>query len=72
MTEKLLTWTLSINTILSSVSNGFVCTTICDKRDDFDFDILNFPFLDGDRPSYGVYTRVCSHVSQTLMFEIKV
>ena len=29
-----------------------------DKRDDFDFDIVNFPFLDGDvprRPSYGVY-----------------
>ena len=30
---------------------------IYDKRDDFDFDIVNFPFLDGDvpRPSYGVY-----------------
>ena len=31
---------------------------IYDKRDDFDFDILIFPFLDGDvprRPSYGVY-----------------
>ena len=30
-----------------------------DKRDDFEFDIVNFPFLDGDvprRPSYGVYT----------------
>ena len=28
------------------------------QRDDFDFDIVNFPFLDGDvprRPSYGVY-----------------
>ena len=27
-----------------------------DKRDDFDFDIVNFPFLDGDvppHPSYG-------------------
>ena len=43
-----------------------------DKRDDFDFDIVNFPFLDGDvpcRPSYGVYisqlirfARVFSHV----------
>ena len=42
------------------------------KRDDFDFDIVNFPFLDGDvprRPSYGVYisqlirfARVCSYV----------
>ena len=29
-----------------------------DKRDDFDFDIVNFPFLDGDVPrrtSYRVY-----------------
>ena len=29
-----------------------------DNRDDFDFDIINFPFLDGDvsrRTSYGVY-----------------
>ena len=31
---------------------------IYDKRDDFDFDIVNFPFLNGDVPrrtSYGVY-----------------
>ena len=38
-----------------SISNGFVNTKICDKRDDFDF--VNFPFLDGDVPrstSYGV------------------
>ena len=31
---------------------------IYDKRDDFDFGIVNFPFLDGDVPrstSYGVY-----------------
>ena len=43
-----------------------------DKRDDFDFDIVNFPFLDGDVPrstSYGVYisqlirfARVSSHL----------
>ena len=43
------------------------------KRDDFDFDIVNFPFLDGDVPrraSYGVYisqlirfARVCNHVT---------
>ena len=54
-----------------SISNGFVSSKIYDKRDDFDFDIVNFPFLDGDvprRPSYGVYisqliifARVCSH-----------
>ena len=55
-----------------SISNGFVSSKIYDKRDDFDFDIVNFPFLDGDvprRPSYGVYisqlirfARVFSHV----------
>ena len=33
-----------------SVSNGFVSSKIDDKRDDFDFDIVNFPFLDGDVP----------------------
>ena len=41
-----------------SISNGFVSSKINDKRDDFDFDIVNFPFLDGNvsrRPSYGVY-----------------
>ena len=40
------------------ISNGTVSTRIYDKRDDFDFDIVNFPFLDGDDPrrtSYGVY-----------------
>ena len=33
-----------------SVSNGFVSSKIYDKRDDFDFDALNFPFWDGDVP----------------------
>ena len=40
-----------------SISDGFVKTKIYDKRDDFDFDIVSFPFLDGDVPrsaSYGV------------------
>ena len=54
------------------ISNGFVSSKMYDKRDDFYFNIVNFPFLDGDvprRPSYGVYVsqlirfaRVCSHV----------
>ena len=30
------------------ISDGFVKTKIYDKRDDFDFDIVNFPFLYGD------------------------
>ena len=41
-----------------SISNGIASSKIYDKRDDFDFDIVNFPFLDGDVPrstSYGVY-----------------
>ena len=55
-----------------SISDGFVKTKIYDKRDDFDFDIVNFPFLDGAVPrsrSHGVYisqlirfARVSSHV----------
>ena len=33
-----------------SISNGTVSTKIYAKRDDFDFDIVNFPLLDGDVP----------------------
>ena len=53
-----------------SILNGFVSTKIYDKRDDFDFEIEKFPFLDADVPrraSYGVYisqfirfARVCN------------
>ena len=56
-----------------SIPNGFVSSKIYDKRDDFDFDIVNFPFWDGDvyrSTSYGVYisqlirfARVSSHVA---------
>ena len=48
-----------------SISNGTLSTKIHDKRDDFDFDIVNFPFLDGQVPrlaSYGVY------ISQLIRF----
>ena len=41
-----------------SISNDIVFTKIYDKRDDFYFEIINFPFLDGDVPRstyYGVY-----------------
>ena len=40
------------------ISNGTVSTKIYNKWDDFDFDIVNFPFLDGDVPRrtwYRVY-----------------
>ena len=55
------------------IHNDIVSTKIYDKRDDFNFDIVNFPFLDGDvsqRLSYGVYisqlirfARASSHVT---------
>ena len=38
------------------IPNGTVSTKIYDKLDDFDFDVVYFPFLDGDVPrrtSYG-------------------
>ena len=41
-----------------SISNDIVSTKIYDKRDEFGFEIVNFPCLDGDVPhatSYGVY-----------------
>ena len=47
------------------ISNGTVSTKIYDKRDDFDFDTVNFLFLDGDVPrrtSYGLY------ISQLIRF----
>ena len=48
-----------------SISNDIVSTKIYDKHDDFDFEIVNFPFLDGDVPRstyYGIY------VSQLIRF----
>ena len=33
-----------------SIHNDIVATKIYDKRNDFNFDIVNFPFLDGDVP----------------------
>ena len=41
-----------------SISNDIVYNKIYDKRYNFDFEIVNFPFLDGDVPrltSDGVY-----------------
>ena len=55
-----------------SITNGIVSSIIYDKRDDVNFEIVNFPFLHGDvprSPTYGVYisqlirfARVCSNV----------
>ena len=41
-----------------SITNGIVSSKTYDKRDDFNFEIKNFPFLEKDvllSPSYGVY-----------------
>ena len=48
-----------------SISNDIVSTKFYDKRDDSDFEIVDFPFLGGDIPrstSYGVY------ISQLIRF----
>ena len=55
------------------MTNGIVSSKINDKRDDFNFEIVNFPFLVGDAPRaplYAVYisqlvcsARTCSNVS---------
>ena len=55
-----------------SITKGIVSSKNYDKRDDFNLEIVTFPFLDGDvprSPSYGVYTsqlirfaRVCYNV----------
>lgn len=54
------------------ITDGIVHTKIFDKRDDFNFEIANYPHLDGDVPratSYGIYisqlirfARACSEV----------
>ena len=59
-----------------SISNDIVSTKIYDKRDDFNLEIVNFPFLDGDvsrSTSYGVYisqlirfARASTNVASTL------
>ena len=56
---------MSVNTSTPCLSLEVTWAVVYDKRDDFDFDIVNFPFLDGDVPrrtSYGVY------VSQLIRF----
>ena len=55
-----------------SITNGIVSSKIYDKRDDFNFEKINYPFLDGDvprSPPHDVYisqlirfARVCSNV----------
>ena len=49
-----------------SITNDISSSKIYNKQDDFNFEIFNFTFLDGDvphAPSYGVY------ISQLNMFK---
>ena len=48
-----------------SISNGTVFTKIYNKRDDFDFNIVNFPFLDEDVPQHTSYA---IYISQLIRF----
>ena len=50
-----------------SITNGIVSSKIYDKRDGLNFEIVNFPFLDGDvlrSHSYGVHV----YISQLIRF----
>ena len=38
-----------------SIANGFDSSKAYDKRDNFDFDIVNFPFFNGDIPRRASY-----------------
>ena len=50
-----------------SITNGVVSSTIYDKRNDFNFESVNVPLLDGDvpcSPSYGVYISHLIHFAR--------
>ena len=60
-----------------SIANGFVTSKIYDKCDDFDFDTVNFPFLDGDVPRIFQlacirFARVCKHVARNKCLTAKL
>ena len=55
-----------------SIHNDTVSTKIYDKRDDFDFDIVKFPFLDGDVPRRPSYTGVNRKVLPVLSTETHI
>ena len=56
-----------------SISNDIVSTKIYDKCDDFDFEIVNFLFLDGDVPrstSYRVFISQLSRFARTSSYVV--
>lgn len=51
--------------------DGFLCYKLYDKRDDFNFDIVNFPFMCSNIPSgpaYGVYISQLIRYSRACLF----
>ena len=52
-----------------STTNGIVSSKIYDKRDDFNFEIVNFPFLDGDVPRSPSYHMVYIFLSLFVLLE---
>ena len=55
----------------SSISKDIVSPKIYDKRDDFDFEIVNLPFLYGDVPrsaSYEVYISQLIRFVRTIIY----
>ena len=50
------------------LSNDIVSIKIHDKRDDFDFEIVNFPFLDGDVPRFTSYHVGLENCTRPLVF----
>ena len=63
-TELQLNWANSADTkapfldLNLPITNGIVSSKMYDKRGDFNFEMVNYPYLDGEIPrslSYGVY-----------------
>ena len=48
-----------------SITNGIVSSKIYDKRDDFNFEIVNYAFLNDDVPRSSSY---CVYISQLIRF----
>ena len=50
------------------IPNGFVSSKIYDKRDDFD--IVNFPFLDGEVPRSTPYRVYISQLNKFIIYSV--
>ena len=48
-----------------SITNGIVSSKNYNKREEFNFEIVNFPFIDGDVPRPPSY---CVYISQLICF----